>query len=225
MCVQPVLAWQATPLLAGRAGAVGSDNGGTLPVHSRRLCYSVHPGIHSAKPLLRPLARTGTASRCEQHPGCILSCVLPWLDMQGWLTRACLLSPQTYLHDNYTFVSELLHHVQVTAVPYGVPIFYKCVGLLLWVLPPVSPASVLCPVRPLSIDAARSRHTSVLRPGQGGGPRQGAERGVQHHAADQHSPPDVHLPHAVRPCLRSPPPAQEPQGLPALASSERAACS
>ncbi|EIE19892.1 Metallo-dependent phosphatase [Coccomyxa subellipsoidea C-169] len=33
---------------------------------------------------------------------------------------------QTYLHDGNTYVSNLLHHVHVTGIPYGKTIYYKC---------------------------------------------------------------------------------------------------
>ncbi|KAK9902776.1 hypothetical protein WJX75_005806 [Coccomyxa subellipsoidea] len=33
---------------------------------------------------------------------------------------------QTYLHDGNTYVSNLLHHVHVTGIPYGQSIYYKC---------------------------------------------------------------------------------------------------
>jgi hypothetical protein len=36
---------------------------------------------------------------------------------------------QTYLHNSGTFVSSLLHHVHVTGIPYGTPIYYKCASL------------------------------------------------------------------------------------------------
>jgi predicted phosphodiesterase len=32
---------------------------------------------------------------------------------------------QTYLHDGYTYVSQLFHHVHVTGLPYGQAIYYK----------------------------------------------------------------------------------------------------
>jgi hypothetical protein len=33
---------------------------------------------------------------------------------------------QTYLHDSGTQISALQHHVHVTGIPYGTPIYYKC---------------------------------------------------------------------------------------------------
>ena len=33
---------------------------------------------------------------------------------------------QTYIHNGLTYVSQLLHNVRVTGLPYGQTIYYKC---------------------------------------------------------------------------------------------------
>lgn len=52
-----------------------------------------------------------------------------WMDVQRCILRvnadAVLPALQTYLHDGPTFVSELLHNVHITGLPYGVPIYYR----------------------------------------------------------------------------------------------------
>ena len=37
----------------------------------------------------------------------------------------CPLLMQTYLHNGLTYVSQLLHNVRVTGLPYGQTIYYK----------------------------------------------------------------------------------------------------
>ena len=53
----------------------------------------------------------------------------------------CRLLPlQTYLTSSATFASSLLHHVHVTGIPYGTPIYYKCAH--------ACPARRACPCLP-----------------------------------------------------------------------------
>jgi hypothetical protein len=52
-----------------------------------------------------------------------LSAAGPFTNTVTGYSRAYI---QTYLHNSGTFVSSLLHHVHVTGIPYGTPIYYKC---------------------------------------------------------------------------------------------------
>ncbi len=42
---------------------------------------------------------------------------------------------QTYIHNGLTYVSQLLHNVRVTGLPYGQTIYYKCAHTCLTSLP------------------------------------------------------------------------------------------
>ncbi|BDA42117.1 Purple acid phosphatase 15 [Coccomyxa sp. Obi] len=46
----------------------------------------------------------------------------PYLSVSGY-ARSYI---QTYIHDGNTYVSNLFHHVHVTGLPYGQPVYYKC---------------------------------------------------------------------------------------------------
>ena len=46
------------------------------------------------------------------------SCCLP--------DKGAVPAMQTYVFNGQTFVSSLLHHVQLTGIPYGTPIYYQC---------------------------------------------------------------------------------------------------
>lgn len=41
------------------------------------------------------------------------------------IQSVCLCPVQTYLHNGLTYVSQLLHNVRVTGLPYGQTIYYK----------------------------------------------------------------------------------------------------